>query len=303
MSFVQVVTHLAIAIQFLLLPPCRSLNVMENRHVLKDTLIFGVHHKAGTVLAQRASKCFNSSFNHNIDVHWEGGQLRPDERALHFTRDPISLALSAYIYHKETGEDWSLNPGGEMRRLAKDPYLRQFMINASEPYTDYLRRVDTRVGIRAEINRLTHAYAELHEMERADKFCATSSRCMQMCFEDFTVSSSSYDASWRKVLNFMGTFLTPQMHTCLQKYDLNRHPVSSGHVTSNRLTATRYDQLRNMVAGVDARAFGGRLKKMGEGRLYCGGYTSKFFHTRTGINATDGGDYSEWLIEEAYSNM
>jgi len=302
MAFAQVVTQVAVVIPFLLLPSSRSLHVMENGHELHKTLIFGTHHKTGTELAKAVSPCFESSFKITRNVHFEGGVLSPHEKVLHLARNPISLTLSAYLYHKETGEPWTMVPGGpEMDKVVKaDPYLRKFWKSNTECYTEFLRRVDTRVGIQAEMNRLGHSNNTLNEMVKATRFCGERSRCMQLCLEDFTASSSSYDASWRKVLDFLGEHVTPQMKQCLSKSDLNRNVADQDHVTSNRLSKSRYYQLRKIVAEVDAKAFNGRLKHMEEGRFYCGGH-SKLFKTQTGANYTDDGGYAEWLIAEEYS--
>jgi len=302
MAFAQFVTHLAVATPFLLLPSCHSLHVMEDGHGPQKTLIFAAHHKTGSSLTKMDSKCFDSSFKYTLNSHWKGGPLRPHEKVVHFTRNPLSLALSAYLYHMNTGEPWSYEPGSAWRILGKDGHLQKFLKNESESYTEFLRRVDAKVGIRAEMVHLAHAElgGELKQIEIADEFCHTSTRCMQMCLEDFTVSSSSYDASWRKVMAFMGKHMTSEIHHCLSKHDLNRYPnEDSTHITYNSSPGWRYSALRNLVAELDAKVFDGRLKKMGEGRLNCG--ASDFFHAQSGSTAIDGGKSTGWLIEEEYS--
>jgi len=304
MAFAQVVTHLAVATPFLLLPSCRSLHVMEGGHELPKTLIVAAHHKTGSSLSVSSSACFDSVFIYTLDSHWKGGSLGADERALHFVRNPTSLALSAYLYHKDTGEDWSWEPGSAWRLLGEDRFLQHLLINRTESYTEFLRRVDAQDGIRAQIYHLNGRNGklggELTQIETADEYCQASSRCMQACLEDFTVSSSSYDATWRKVMDFMGKPMTPQIHECLSKHDLNRFPQDdSVHITSNSLPEWRYNALRKMVVEVDRKAFNGLLKKMGEGRLNCG--ASNFLHTQTGSNVINGAGYTGWLIEEKYS--
>jgi len=297
MVFAQVVTHLAVATPFLLLSSCRSLHVMEDGLGPKEMLIFGAHHKTGSSLTKEDSKCFDSSFRYRLDSHWKGGPIRPHEKAVHFTRNPTSLALSAYLYHKETGEPWTLEPGSAGEHFGKDSFLQKFLINRRESYTDFLRRVDAKVGIRAEIRRVLGS--ELRQMEAAEELCEASSRCMQICLEDFTVSSRSYDASWRKVMDFIGERMTSHIQKCLSRHDLNKNPKETSHVTSNSMSASKYTKLRNLAMEVDAKVFNSRLKKMGFGRLHCG--ASNFLEIPTGSNATDGGEYTGWLIEEEYS--
>lgn len=124
---------------------------------------------------------------------------------------------------------------------------------------------------------------------------------MEICLEDFTVSSSSYDASWRKVVQFMGKHVTPKMYKCLSQEDLHKHTVDKSHVTSNVLTEKLYDELRKMVWQIDYLSFNSKLKKLGQGRLQCDGASAFLLRTDEGLNATYVGGYKEWLIEEEYS--
>jgi len=257
-------------------------------------IIFGTHHKTGTELVSDSSKCFDSAFPYSVDIHWSGKPLGSRERVVHFTRNPISLALSGYLYHKDVGESWTLKPGFMMDRLAEDPYLQLYMTNKSESYTDFLRRVDEHVGIRAEITHMNH---ELLQIERAEKTCSETPRCMQVCLEEFTRSSSSYDAAWRKVLHYMGKHVTKEMQRCLWKQDLHRNPdlVSRGHVTSSTVPEHKYNYLRGAVLKVDKHVYNGRLKKMAENGLNCG--EGHDFQSEDGYN--DG--YTGWFVEEKYS--
>jgi len=303
MAFAQRATRLAVAAPFLLLASCRGLHVMEDGQWPRKELILGAHHKTGTVLLEKAATCFDSSpsFKYTLDPHWQGDPIRPKARAVHLSRDPVSLTISAYLYHMETGEDWTLKPGEGMEILAKDHFLERYMGKRRESYTEFLRRVPTHVGLRAEMVRLKHEY---DEVEVAEKFCGASKRCMEMCLEDFTASSSSYDASWRKALGLVGERVTPEMQQCLSKEDLHRNPPgtinkNSDHVTANTVSEAKYNELWSMVVDMDARIFDSRLKKMGEGRRGCG--ASRFIQNQAGSNATDGAGYAGWLIEEQYS--
>jgi len=304
MAFAQVVTHLAIATPFLLLPSCRSLHVMEGGHESRETLTLAAHHKTGSCLSGASAKCFASVFDYTLDSHWKGGSLRPYERLLHFVRNPTSLTLSAYLYHKDKGEDWSWERGSAGKILGEDRYLQQKLINTAESYTEFLRRVDARDGIRALIYHLNgrggKRGGELAQMGNASESCQASSRCMQVCLEEFTVSSHSYDATWRKVMDFMGKPMTPEIYECLSKHDLHRYPQEESiHITSNKLPEWKYHALRRLVVEMDRKAFNGLLKSMGQGRLNCG--ASNFLHTQTGSNSINGAGYTGWLIEEKYS--
>lgn len=265
-----------------------------------ETLVFGVHHKTGTELAHHVSACFNSDFKHKEVKMFTCSSLRPNERAVHFTRNPINLALSAYLYHKTTGEDWTWKHGSAMRLLRKDLYSRR-KVKGNEAYTQFLRRVPPRVGIRAEVFRLTAQGGEFDQIKTGERNCGRTKKCMEICLEDFTVSSSSYDASWRKVVQFMGKHVTPKMYKCLSQEDLHKHTVDKSHVTSNVLTEKLYDELRKMVWQIDYLSFNSKLKKLGQGRLQCDGASAFLLRTDEGLNATYVGGYKEWLIEEEYS--
>jgi len=293
MAFAQRATHLAVAVSFLLLSSCRSLQVMEDGlHIL-----LAAHHKTGTLFLSQASRCFDSSFDCTADGHWKGDRLDPHQKALHLIRDPTSLVLSAYIYHRTTGEEWTRQAGRAWHILKHDPFFHTIVLH-NESYTAFLRRVDEVVGVRAQIHQSTH---EFIEMESADKYCGESSRCLQMCLEDFTVSSSSFDASWRKIFNFMGKQQTPEIYKCLSRSDLNRNLVpgrkDSAHITSHDISESKYNYLRSVAAELDAKVYNGRLKTMAKGPLACG--ASALLNTPTGSDV--GGEYTGWLIENEYA--
>jgi len=292
--------QLVAAISAVGLPACLGLHMLEEDAGSQAKLVFGVHHKTGTELATHASGCFDSDFNHKEVKMFTCSQLAPNEKAVHFTRNPINLALSAYLYHKTTGEDWTWKRGSAMELLRKDLYSRRH-VQGNEAYTQFLRRVSARVGIRAETYRLTSQGGEFDQIVTGEKNCGRTEKCMEICLEDFTTSSSSYDASWRKIATFMGTHVTPKMHSCLTKEDLHRHKVDPSHVTSNVLSEKLYNEMRKMVWEVDNLSFNSRLKKLGQGRLQCGGASALLLRTDSDLNATYGGGYKEWLIEEEYS--
>lgn len=277
-----------------------------------ESLVFGVHHKTGTELATKAAGCFDPLFNHKEVKMFTCTELPANERAVHFTRNPINLALSAYLYHKATGEAWTWKAGSAKRLLDGDAYSAKY-VRGNEAYTQFLRRVPHRTGIRAEMYRLTQAGSEFDQIQTGMRNCHRSSRCIEICLEDFTVSSKSYDASWRKVVNFMGKGLTPKLENCLSKEDLHKHTGDKRHVTSDTLPEALYNELRKMVWQVDSRSFNNRLRKLGQGRLSCGGASKFLLRQDAAANATatdaaadavdleHGGGYKEWLIEEEYS--
>jgi len=291
MAFAQRATHLAVAVSFLLLSSCRSLQVMEDG---LHNILLAAHHKSGTELLSQASRCFDSSFDYTVDRHWEGDRLDPHEKALHLIRDPISLLLSAYMYHRATGEEWTRQPGGAWTRLKNDPFFHNMVLH-DESYTAFLLRVDEVVGIRAEIHQLTNEFIQI---ESAEKYCGVSSRCLQMCLEDFTVSSSSYDASWRKIFNFMGKQQTPEIYKCLSRSDLNRNLGPGGehssHITTNSISESKYNYLRNVAAELDAKVYNGRLKTLAKVPLHCGASAL--------VTGSDvGREYTGWLIDNEYA--
>lgn len=268
-----------------------------------ETLVFGVHHKTGTELAHDASDCFDAFFKHKEVKMFTCSELPANERAVHFTRNPVNLALSAYLYHKEEGEAWTKKHGSAKIEVGDDSYAGK-RIKGEETYTQFLRRVPPRVGIRAEIFRLLKKHGEFDQIKAGEKNCRSSQRCIEICLEDFTVSSKSFDSSWERITRFMGKHMTPSLHSCLAKQDLHRHSVSQTHVTSNDLSEHEYNILRKMVWQVDNLAFGGSLKRLSHGRLQCGG-ASELLRTTVAANPTFnfdyGGGYKEWLIEEQFS--
>jgi len=258
-------------------------------------ILLASHHKTGTELLKMASHCFGPYFDYTLDRHWAGDPLDPHQTALHLIRDPTSLLLSAYMYHQTIGEDWTWEPGGASHILKKDPFFLKMVLH-NESYTAFLQRVDEVVGIRAQMFQSTH---EFNQIESAVKYCGVSSRCLQMCLEDFTVSTSSYEASWRKIFNFMGKHLTPEIYTCLSIQDLNRpgDKHNRTHVTSNRISESKYNHLRKVAAELDAKVFNGRLKTLAKGPLHCG--ASALLNTPTGSDV--GSEYTGWLIENEYA--
>lgn len=63
-------------------------------------------------------------------------------------RDLPSLVLSAYLYHKHTGEDWSLALGSASGVL-RGSVEHKFEYNDHESYTDYLLRSPVEKGVLA----------------------------------------------------------------------------------------------------------------------------------------------------------
>lgn len=266
----------------------------------RETLVFGVHHKTGTELATHVSSCFTSEFGDKEVKMFTCSSLRPNERAVHFTRNPVNLALSAYLYHKTTGEDWTWKHGSARELLSDDLYSRR-KVKGNEAYTQFLRRVSPRAGIRAEVFRLLHKGGEFDQILEGERNCAKTKKCMEICLEDFTTSSSSYDASWKRIVQFMGGRVTPKMYKCYSKEDLHKHQADQQHVTSDVLPEKVYNELRKMVWEIDNLSFNSKLKKLSQGRLQCGGASAFLLRTDEGLNATYGGGYKEWLIEEEYS--
>jgi len=104
-----------------------------------ESIIFGTHHKTGTVLAKRLLKtmCPNFTTLKNFNMHMKPDNYIPGSPFVHFVRDPLEqvivstiynlvfpsnickftahniyLLQSAYQYHRVTTEKWAIVPGG-----------------------------------------------------------------------------------------------------------------------------------------------------------------------------------------------
>lgn len=246
--------------------PATSVETAEN-HV-----VFATHHKTGNVLMEKASHCFeNSSVTVTLAHRWAGEPVPANSRIVHLVRNPFALAVSAYKYHMDVGEDWTLTFGSARQILRRSNSSAN--ISRTISYTDFLRQSSARDGIMAEVKRLASPRGVFDQFVRGTEACEKRGQqtCMEVCLEAFMGSSASYDTMWYRILEFAG--LTKKhavsVATCLTRHDINRRDVHGNHVTSVDMDSGLRNRLYELVIQGDKEALGNRLHHLASTRYSC----------------------------------
>lgn len=196
------------------------------------------YHKTGTVLAKGViDDCFEGL---GIQFEPEGDLRLP---AVHFIRDPRALVRSALDYHRVAGksEAWLHDRNRPKSWIENNHILRQTIL-PNESYQAYLNRVPFAFAIHAEFLRsarvLTTMQENVESCKRYPRFC------MQVCLEEFTHSSESFQNTWSSILKFLS--VTESHLECIKGHDL-LNPKYTGfvdpHVTHpTRLHADRVEK-------------------------------------------------------------
>jgi len=195
---------------------------------------FVTYHKTGTVLVSGViQKCFPSE---NFSFFGHGEPWNEHTRVVHHVRSPMSMIKSGYFYHKEANESWLQVKGDHRSWLRHDPEcFAHFREN--ETYQQYLNRMPPTLGIRAEFLR---SHKTVSKMLSNSYRCLASRRfCKQVCLEDFTVSSQSFNDTWSGIMEFL-TFGKIQIAAhlrCISRFDLsspNYNGAGTRHTTTDK---------------------------------------------------------------------
>lgn len=265
--------------------------------------MLGAHHKTGSVLAGDSVRCFdhlrdkvwryqlhaskwpNSTGSMNIsyanylaskipnvttDTHWQG-PVPEDTYVIHFVRNTAATVVSAYEYHKKVGETWTRVDGSAPEVLNTSGWFKRH-IWQQESYTDFLRRVPMRVGLHAELFRL---HREFNHMINASAWCSlTPHLCQEVCLEEFTSSSDSYKATWKRLLTFIGLTqkeLYDPLMECLAHFDLHNETnrANERHVTNGTMTESEHQKVVDLEKLMDEKYFGGHVKRLSQKQYKC----------------------------------
>lgn len=271
-------------------------------------LLFGTHHKTGTVLMMQASRCFEGHFrNVAVDPHWSGGGERSpvviqtnDTKVVHMVRNVVNMFVSGYVYHKNFGEPWSLANNSAYDLLKGTP-MEDF-VRQNETYTNLLRRLSYKNGIDAELYRFT-AHHGWEEITTGQNWCdAHPYLCLEVCLENFTVPRATYDGTWQNIFSFLN--IAPPASTtvlqCLRQYDLSRNPPDenvSNHITAGTFSDEERRIIETRIEVAGRTHFQDRIRRLEAQRLRCGGRPplSQLAVSIAGI------DIDPWSIQEGYA--
>jgi len=264
------------------------------RSVTRETLgmanvLFGVHHKTGTVMAEQVSGCLRQhhpELKIHLQEHFVGeNEIVNYSKVVHFVRNPFSLVVSSYLYHREVGEEKDLSVGSAKRKI-DNRFMATFDVKAleDETYQHFLQRVPEEIGLHAELHRfikanplksnLSHGH-ELLQVEAAHKRCLSHSRrCIEVCMESFLRDTATFEQAWYRVLLHLGICLPAEeerpLRECLRAADVNS-PDFEGkvrHVTATTRSRENLAQLQNLVRSLDAASQRSKASKL-ESTLMC----------------------------------
>lgn len=280
-----------------------------------NSLYLATHHKTGTELAHQAQECLSRVIPTRFDPTFTASLVwHKNVRVIHFVRNGFSLLVSAYIYHKNVGEAWSKkkdSSSGVVEKIIKlmngnrrAAGLREGkdLNKKGESYTAFLQRVGTKIGVLAEMVR---SEEELDTIESTDKQChSRSSMCMNVCMEQFTESSHSYDATWEKIIKFGSVDGNhAKLMKCLRKSDLQRHPGNhAGH--RDTLGIQQVSDIIKQAKEYDTKYFKRRWGKISEGVLSCNyGKTNSLLDGNNDDALTNDTllEQDHWDMEESYA--
>lgn len=268
------------------LPDCAAANSLKVRtyspraqkiDLLTDQLtIFASHHKTGSsVVGDILKYCLPTNATKQ-NMHWQPHPSpHRSQRVVHFMRDLHSLAVSAYLYHKNTGERWSWANGSASEVCRKTGFAKVSAVlpRENESYTDFLSRVPDDVGMAAELFRLRRGVVfnkatsdinkdgALMEIDAALQACQQmASNCTTVCSEDV---ETRFNDTWEGVVSFMGLRQSAVNWSCLENYTYDkvakRRPE---HITSATVSQKRRESLKRLVEKLDDELLKGRISDL-----------------------------------------
>lgn len=244
-------------------------------------VLFATHHKTGTLLAKQVSACLlrhNVSIEVEVSNHYEGeAETKKFAKVVHMVRNPVSVIVSSYLYHRDKGEKWG-NWHGSAKSIVNNSFMGKgdFQVGDRETYKELLNRVSTERGLLTELRRFLRPPSypgqvslfghEALQMNAAHKSCSEKKTCVEICLEDFMRSSASFNASWRKALGHMGVDIEAPalaaLRGCVSHADVNGKEFRGHeeHRTSSALTPAARAKLERVVRELDAGWHGYAVK-------------------------------------------
>lgn len=200
-------------------------------------------HRTGTALTSQAVKCLAGA-NVTVDHASHGVDMDTMDKYSKITmlvRNPFVTIASRYIYHRDTGEKWTLSPGTALHLLnvsSRCLHETHMEPDRDESYTHFLRRLPWQLGVLNELCVFrAHAY---NQMKIAKTACHLQKhKCTSFCIERFMGGSGQYRQAWLRLwraLDLDPLTANPDFD-CFQRSDLT-NPSFVGHqehVTMNKL--------------------------------------------------------------------
>ena len=128
-----------------------------------------------------------------------------DRRLLHFSRAPVQLLVSGYLYHKRCPEAWTKRSRLE-REKNRIPADVASLLHASnsQNYCDFLSKASEEDGMHAEVARSVHAQDGVSRMI-SDFLRLRPLKPLTVCLDDlFGDEEEEATPSWLAVLAFLG---------------------------------------------------------------------------------------------------
>lgn len=212
--------------------------------------------------------------------HYQGeAETKNFTKIIHLVRNPMSIIVSSFLYHKNKGERWG-NWHGSARSIVNNTFMGigDIEIGERETYTELLKRVSTERGLLIELRRFLRPPSydgqksmkghEALQMHAAHKTCLENNRtCVEICLEDFTRNTSSFNSTVRKALAHIGVdFDAPQLTSlrrCVSHADVHGNFTGhEDHLTAETVTPQARARLERLVRELDAGWQDYELKKI-----------------------------------------
>lgn len=248
------------------------------------------YHKTGTVLVKDVRKnCLPGTKVGTVDKQLPT-TTDSSVPVVQFVRDPSALIVSAYFYHLQGPEDWTLTPmtSAKWKKFQSDPKLMGYF-DPRLSYSEFLQKLNISLGVRAEYLRSTGAIE--HMMSDWD-ICRNADWCKKFCLESFTESSVAYNLTWQRVLSFLHE--DAKHLDCISKYDQKspNYQGSTTHQTSLSTPAEKIAEAAKIVLDYD--------NEIGEGVMQY--YGQKIQCSQLGPKLVEGQSPAEtWATIEAYA--
>lgn len=238
-----------------------------------EKIVLSPHHKTGFVFSKQALRCINANepesggFLMAFKLPHQA-KLLNHAKVIHFTRDPLKLLVSTYLYNKEIADSIEHEPqimavGSAVwakNGIKRSGMSADFMDTTdAETMRDYLKRVSVKSGLKVI---LLSTLPEWDNIESASKWCNRSVDCKDVSLDIVTASTGSYNQVWDEIFKFTGITPTPKLTSCLAMQDVNHqafHASSfSHHCSSGKVPDTQRAKLEEQCIAIDKEVLNGR---------------------------------------------
>jgi len=238
-----------------------------------EKIVMSPHHKTGFVFSKQALRCINANEPGSggfIMAYMLRRQAKflNNAKVIHFTRDPLKLLVSTYLYNKEIADTIEHEPqimAAGSALWAKNIIQRNgmsvdFMVTRpAETLREHLKRVSVRSGLKVV---LLSTLPEWENIESSSEWCRANSACKEVSLDHITASTNAYNKVWGEIYEFAGITPTQNLKSCLAMQDVNFEKFHSSrfshHCSSGKVPDTLRSELEKQCIVLDKEILQGR---------------------------------------------